>query len=195
MPVATGTREPRQGAHPPRLGAASLAARRDARQGPRLGSSYLLILALVGTLLAVGLVMVLSASSVAAFARTGDSYTYLKRQAIWAGTGVVLMLVVSRVDYHRWRRWAWPLLGVTALLLLIPLLPFTHAITPTINGARRWVNLGVLTLQPSELAKFTGLMDLVGPAGAFAFAPVARGWERRLRRARANPTMPAWGDT
>ena len=47
----------------------------------------------------------------------------------------------------------------------------------------------------AELAKFTGLMDLVGPAGAFAFAPVARGWERRLRRARANPTMPAWGDT
>src|ERR1043165_2405565 len=38
-------------------------------------------------------------------------------------------------------------------LLLIPLLPFTHGITPTINGARRWVNLGVLTLQPSELAK------------------------------------------
>src|SRR5206468_7457049 len=119
MPVATGTREPRQGAHPPRLGAASLAARRDARQGPRLGSSYLLILALVGTLLAVGLVMVLSASSVAAYARTGDSYTYLKRQAIWAGTGVVLMLVVSRVDYHRWRRLAVPLLGLSVLLLLV----------------------------------------------------------------------------
>src|SRR5207247_7519223 len=47
-----------------------------------------------------------------------------------------------------------PLLGITVLLLLVPLLPFTHVITPTINGARRWVNLGVLTLQPSELAKF-----------------------------------------
>jgi hypothetical protein len=46
----------------------------------------------------------------------------------------------------------------------------------------------------AELAKFTGLIDLVGPAGAFAFAPVARGWDRRLQRALANPDLPAWGD-
>src|SRR6266498_1295146 len=118
--VATGTREQRP-AFPLGLGAGSLAARRDARPWPRLGSSYFLILALVGTLLAVGLVMVLSASSVAAFARHHDSYLYLKRQAVWAGTGVVLMLAVSRVDYRRWRRLAVPLLLLSFVLLLVVL--------------------------------------------------------------------------
>src|SRR5207244_12487889 len=44
--------------------------------------------------------------------------------------------------------------AVAAVLLVIPLLPFTHRITPTINGARRWVSLGFVTVQPSELAKF-----------------------------------------
>jgi hypothetical protein len=46
----------------------------------------------------------------------------------------------------------------------------------------------------AELAKFVGLTELVGPAGAFAFSPVVRGWEARLRRALANPEMPGWGD-
>lgn len=46
----------------------------------------------------------------------------------------------------------------------------------------------------AELAKFVGLTELAGPAGAFAFAPVVRGWDARLRRALANPEMPAWGD-
>src|SRR6266508_4506553 len=146
--VATGTREQRP-AFPLGLGAGSLAARRDTRHGARLGSSYFLILALVGTLLAVGLVMVLSASSVAAFARTGDSYTYLKRQAIWAGAGVILMLAVSRVDYRRWRRLALPLLALSLVLLLVVLV---HPAAVRAFGSTRWIRLGPVTLQPAELA-------------------------------------------
>src|SRR2546422_1751974 len=65
---------------------------------------------------------------------------------------------LARSDYHAWRRAAWPLRGVTALLLLIPLLPFTRGIAPAINGARRWVNLGVVTVQPSELAKLAAVV-------------------------------------
>src|SRR5207244_2106178 len=60
----------------------------------------------------------------------------------------------ARPDCRRWQRAAWPVLGLVAVLLLLPLLPFTYAIAPGINGARRWVNLGFVTVQPSELAKF-----------------------------------------
>ena len=62
--------------------------------------------------------------------------------------------MLARLDYRRWREAAWPLVGVVAVLLVIPLLPFTRGIAPTINGARRWVQLGAFGFQPSELAKF-----------------------------------------
>ncbi len=75
------------------------------------------------------------------------------RQLSGAVAGGLLLLVLSRIDYSLWRRLAWPLLGVTVALLLVPLLPFTHAISPTINGARRWVDVGPINFQPSELAR------------------------------------------
>ena len=75
------------------------------------------------------------------------------RQLIGAIIGGALLLLASRQDYYRWRGLAWPLLLLTVILLLIPLLPFTTAISPRLNGARRWVNLGSLNFQPSELAR------------------------------------------
>src|SRR3989449_6028091 len=113
------------------------------------------LLAVVTAVLVVfGLAAVYGASSLVTTAGGQVGASFALRQAVGAVVGGLLAIVFARTDYHRWRRWAWPLLGVTVLLLLIPLLPFTHPVTPTINGARRWVNLGVLTLQPSELAKF-----------------------------------------
>ena len=67
--------------------------------------------------------------------------------------GGILLLLASRLDYYRWRQLAWPLLLVTLVLLLIPLLPFTLAIAPPVNGARRWIDLGPINFQPSELAR------------------------------------------
>lgn len=67
--------------------------------------------------------------------------------------GGLLLLLASRQDYYRWRRLAWPLLFVTVVLLVIPLLPFTTGISPLVNGARRWVDLGPVNVQPSELAR------------------------------------------
>ena len=106
-------------------------------------------------LVVFGLAAVYGASSLVTTSGGQVGASFALRQAVGAAVGGLLAVIFARIDYHRWRRWAWPLLGITMFLLLIPLLPFTHGITPTINGARRWVNLGVLTLQPSELAKFT----------------------------------------
>ena len=112
------------------------------------------LLAVVTAVLVVfGLAAVYGASSLVTTSGGQVGASFALRQAVGAVLGGLLAITFARMDYHRWREWAWPLLGVTVFLLLIPLLPFTHAITPTINGARRWVSLGVVTLQPSELAK------------------------------------------
>ena len=112
-----------------------------------------LLFVVTAVLVVFGIAAVYGASSLVTTAGGQVGARFALRQALGAVVGGLLAVTFARMDYHRWREWAWPLLGVTVLLLLIPLLPFTHAITPTVNGARRWVNLGVLTLQPSELAK------------------------------------------
>jgi len=115
------------------------------------------LLALVSAILVVvGLVAVYGASSLVAAPGGGAAgAAFAWRQLAGAVLGAVLATVVARWDYREWQRVAWPLLIVTAFLLLIPLLPFTHRIAPSINGARRWVSVGPLTLQPSEVAKFS----------------------------------------
>ncbi|HEU5170271.1 MAG TPA: putative peptidoglycan glycosyltransferase FtsW, partial [Gemmatimonadales bacterium] len=75
------------------------------------------------------------------------------RQVGGAMVGGVLLVVLSRLDYWRWREWAWPVLGIALALLAVPLLPFTRAVAPSINGARRWIDLGPFNFQPSELAR------------------------------------------
>lgn len=99
-------------------------------------------------LVAFGLVMVYSATSASAALGDGDPMSFLKRQAVYALLGVVLMAAASRVDYHRLRYVAPPLLLV-ALGLCIAVL----VVAPEINGARRWFLLGPASFQPSELAK------------------------------------------
>ena len=115
-----------------------------------------LITVVAAVLVVFGLAAVYGASSLVATGGGGQvGASFALRQAVGAVVGGLLATILARLDYHKWRDWAWPLLGTTAFLLVIPLLPFTHPISPTINGARRWVSLGVLSLQPSELAKFT----------------------------------------
>ena len=112
------------------------------------------MLAVIAMVLSVfGLVAVYGASSLVTNRGVEVGAGFALRQAVGFVMGGVLATVIARVDYHVWQRWAWPLLGMVALLLLIPLLPFTYRIAPVINGARRWVNLGFLTIQPSELTK------------------------------------------
>lgn len=113
-----------------------------------------LLAVLAAVLVVIGLAAVYGASSLVSTAGGQVGSTFALRQALGAAVGGLVAALLARSNYRRWRRWAWPLLGIAALLLVIPLLPFTHDIAPTINGARRWVDLGFVTVQPSELAKF-----------------------------------------
>jgi cell division protein FtsW len=79
--------------------------------------------------------------------------SYALTQVSGAILGGIALLVVSRIDYRLWQRLAWPMLLFTVVLLVIPLLPFTHGIAPLRNGARRWVDIGPINFQPSELAR------------------------------------------
>lgn len=109
---------------------------------------------LAAILVVFGLTAVYGASSLLTVSGGQVGSSFALKQALGAAVGGVVATVLARTDYRKWRRAAWPILGLAAVLLLIPLLPFTHAIAPTINGARRWVNLGFVMVQPSELAKF-----------------------------------------
>ncbi len=107
----------------------------------------LLVLVTLG-LVAFGLVMVYSATSASAAVGGGNPSGFLERQALYAVAGIALMIAGARFDYHRLRLLAPPLvlaaLGLCVLVLVAG---------PQINGARRWLQLGPITFQPSELAK------------------------------------------
>jgi cell division protein FtsW len=103
----------------------------------------------------LGLVMVLSASSVKALDEHGSSWYYVGRQAIWASVGAVALVGVSRVDYHRWRRMATPLLWVGLSALVAVLIP---GIGVTAYGAQRWLGAGPVTVQPAEMVKLALLI-------------------------------------
>ena len=109
--------------------------------------SSVLILVTMG-LLAFGLVMVYSATSASAALANGDPAYYLKRQAIYAVLGLILLVVCSRIDYRALRVLA-PVLMVSSVVLLLAVLVIGRAA----NGASRWLSFGPLVFQPSELAK------------------------------------------
>jgi cell division protein FtsW len=111
--------------------------------------SHILVLVTLG-LTAFGLVMVYSATSAPAALGGGDPVFYLKREGIYAAIGVALLMVASRTDYRALRYLA-PVLMLTSLALCFAVL----AIGQQVNGARRWLGVGSLSFQPSELAKLS----------------------------------------
>ncbi|CAN5318319.1 stage V sporulation protein E [soil metagenome] len=144
------------------LGRAAVPRRRSSRVGPAIpppvervrreaweGGALLLL-----TLFAFsfGLLELYSASGFMAQSEGLPSHFYAVRQLSGALAGVVLAAALARRDYHRLQQWAWPLLGAVALMLVIVVLPGTEFIAPRVNGARRWIRLGV-SFQPSEFAK------------------------------------------
>lgn len=103
-------------------------------------------------LFAFGLVTLYSASTFLALREPVPDHFYVLRQATGGALGLAGMVVCSRIPYQWWRGLAWPLLAVTWVLLILIILPGTEGIAPRINGARRWLRVGI-TIQPSEIAK------------------------------------------
>jgi len=123
----------------------------------RRTASYVLVLLPVALLTLIGFVMVLSASSVTSYARYGSSFVLFEKQMIWGLVGLALMLVASRVDYHWWRTLAYPLLGLTVVLLVVV---FHPGLGHTANGSTRWIDFGLIRVQPSEMAKLAVVVFL-----------------------------------
>ena len=121
---------------------------RDTADRTLLGVTLLLVL--------LGLVMVFSASAVSAGVRLKSPHYFLVRQVIWSVIGLAVMFALMQVDYRRYRspRVLFPLMGVTALLLVaVFFLDRSH-------NTHRWIRLGPISMQPSELAKPTLILFL-----------------------------------
>ena len=113
-----------------------------------------ILLAAALSLTVLGVVMVYSASAISAEQTMGKPLYFFVRQMIWAAVSLAAMGWVSRLDYNRLREWIAPIYGLTAALLAAAL-----CFRP-IAGARRWIHLGPITLQPAEFAKLTSVLFL-----------------------------------
>jgi cell division protein FtsW len=112
-------------------------------------AAYYLVLGSTVALVTIGLVMVLSSSSVASLKETGSSYTWFGRQALFAAIALPMTVLAARVSPDTWRRWAWFILLVGIGGLLLVLTPLGYSV----NGNRNWISVGPVNLQPSELVK------------------------------------------
>ena len=104
----------------------------------------------VTALVALGLVVLSNASEANAMRLHGDAYYFIKRQFVYLGVGVLLAVAVSTFDYHKWRDWevlSWIFFAVV-MVLLVAVFGFR-----AINGSHRWIAVGPIRIQPSEIAK------------------------------------------
>ena len=108
------------------------------------------IFLVVMILVAVGIVMIYSASAIYAYEKMGDSLYFLKRHLVYIFVGLIIMFVAMSVDIDVLRKYAKPLMMVTIAILVLVLIPH---IGKTTAGARRWFKFGILNFQPSEFAK------------------------------------------
>ena len=110
--------------------------------------AFIVVCATVGVLNIVGLVMILSASSVASLSSYGTAWFFFERQLMWATLGCIAFVCAARIDYRRWRRASPFVLAATVALLIVVL-----AVGENVYGSRRWLGIGSYGVQPSELAK------------------------------------------
>ncbi len=112
--------------------------------------SLVVLLLSVSILVVIGFVMLMSTCLFGAHANAEDQYFEAKRQAIWLGLGVLVCIGAAMTDYRFWRKFLWPLFGLTCFLLVLCFVP---GIGMEINGERRWIGAIGTQIQPSELAK------------------------------------------
>jgi cell division protein FtsW len=115
-----------------------------------MGHPAVLLGVTTGLLVLLGLVMILSASSVTSFANYGSSFLFFRRQLIWAALGLVGFFLMARMDYRKLHRLGLPAVILSGLMLMAVLMPGVGIL---VGGSSRWIALGPLSFQPSEFAK------------------------------------------
>ena len=119
------------------------------------GKLDITFLSFVLILVTVGLVMLFSASYAYSYEYYGNSYKFITRQSMFAVLGVAAMLIISKIDYHFWRKFAWIVYGISIAMLAV-----VKALPPMIKGmdVKRWIVIGPINFQPSEVAKFAVIL-------------------------------------
>lgn len=121
-----------------------------------VGPADAFLTAVIVALIAFGVVMVFSASAVYANRQFGSGHHYLVRQSIYAALGLFVIIAVARIDYHRYRRFTYPVLaGSVGLLMVVAI-----GLGREAGGAARWIQLGPVNIQPSEIAKLALILWL-----------------------------------
>jgi cell division protein FtsW len=124
--------------------------RAKAKAAVTVNAGFVSLLAIVAVLDVIGLVMVLSASSVQALRHNGSAWQFFGKQLMWVVAGAAVMVATMRFDYRRWRPLAKPVFGASLVLLALVLVP---GMGVTVSGSTRWLGIGGWRMQPSELAK------------------------------------------
>lgn len=127
---------------------------------------FYLIIALV----VIGLVFIADISAPQALNNFGDKFHFFKKQATWAFFGVLSMIIVSNINYNLWKKVALPVFFVAILLLLAVLIP---GISLKALGARRWISIGEINFQPSEVVKLAIAMYIAKLADSKMQKPLA----------------------
>lgn len=114
----------------------------------RFDTAFLIIILI---LLAYGTIMVFSASYPAALQKTGNSLHFISQHVLYVAVGIAAMLLISRIDYRLYRRFAYIIFGIALVLLILVAIP---GVGRKLNNARRWIYIGPIGFQPSEIMKF-----------------------------------------
>ncbi len=114
----------------------------------------MLFLCFLLLLVIIGLLMMFSASYPSGLAYADDSFFYLKKQSLFAIVGLGLMVGVSYFDYHHWHKLTYPVLVLSVLLLIAVL------VIPSQSDVKRWIYIGSIGFQPSELVKFAVILAM-----------------------------------
>lgn len=128
--------------------------RAERAPAPTTSGPVMLLIGVVVVLNLIGVVMVLSASSVVSLSVYGSAWWVFERELIWTALGAVAFLVAYRLDYRRWQQWAVPITVMAMALCAVVLLPNVGIM---VGGSRRWLGMGWVRFQPSELAKLAVL--------------------------------------
>ena len=113
-------------------------------------------------LLAIGMLMVYSSSGFLSIEKYGNSFHYLWRHLLNILIGLTAMIILSKIDYHKFRVFVIPSLLFSVILLILVFLPGIGASAGENSEVKRWINMRIFTFQPSELVKITMVLFLAG---------------------------------